>query len=169
MSWVRAAIVLATALVLQLELFADLRLGGVAAEFMLGVAVAAGLTGGSVRGAQFGFIAGLLVDLFLATPFGLSAAAYALAGGLIGLAHDSLMERSLLTLVGLPALGTAVGVVAFVLGGVALGFDQVYGSETGRILVTVVLVNAVLGFGLVPLTEWMWDDDPALRTGRRDL
>lgn len=169
MSILRVLIVLITALVLQLALFADLRLGGVAAEFMLGMAVAAGLTGGSARGAWFGFAAGLLMDLFLNTPFGLSASAYALAGGLIGLAHDSLMERSLMTLVGLPAVGTAAGVVAFVFGGVALGFGQVYGDDFGRILVTVVLINAVLGFVLVPLATWMWNDEVPGASMRRPL
>lgn len=164
MTVLRVAVVMLTSLVLQLELFADLRIGGIAAEFMLGVAVAAGLTGGSFRGAQFGFIIGLLMDLYLSTPFGLAAASYAVAGGLVGVANDSLMERSLITLVGLPALGTAIGIVAFVFGSVALGFGEVYREDIGQVLVTAVLINAVLGLGLVPLTEWMWNDEA---TGNR--
>jgi len=153
----RVVLVLFTTLILQLELFSELRITGVAAQMMLAASVSAGLTGGPERGASFGFAAGLLIDLYLPTPFGLSAAAYALAAGIIGLAQDAVMERSLLTLFGFPALGTGIGLVAFVLGGVALGFSEVYNENTGRILITVVLMNALAGLVLVPVTRWMWD------------
>lgn len=157
MTFVRAGLVLFVCLILQLTLLADLRVSGVAAQLMLAVAVSAGLTGGSQRGAVFGFVAGLLIDLYLPTPFGLSAAAYAFAAGLMGLAFDAVMERSLLTLVGFPALGTGIGLVVFVMGAFALGHSEVYGPRTGGILVTVVLWNSLLGFVLIPVTRWMWD------------
>jgi len=152
----RVGLVLISTLVLQLALFSELRINGVAAQLLLAASVSAGLTGGPDRGSAFGFAAGLLIDLYLPTPFGLSAAAYALAAGVIGLARDSVIERSPLTLLGFPAMGTAIGLVAFVLGAVALGFSEVHTGSTGRILITVVLMNAIAGVVLVPVTRWMW-------------
>jgi len=67
------------------------------------------------------------------------------------------MERSPLTLFGFPAIGTGIGLVTFVLGAVALGFPEVYTANTGRILITVVLMNALAGLVLVPVTRWMWN------------
>lgn len=166
MMWIRAGVILFTALILQLELFADLRITGVSAQLLLALSAAAGLTGGAYRGTLFGFAAGLSLDLFLSTPFGLSAAAYALAGGLVGLAEDAVLDGSMFTRVGFPALGTVVGLVAFVSGGVAMGYTHLYSSAIGRIILIVMLFNALLGLILVPLTRWMWDldwNDPGRR------
>jgi rod shape-determining protein MreD len=86
---VRAALVLVVALVLQVSLVSDLRVAGAIGDLMLVVVVAAGLTGGADRGVTYGFAAGLLYDLVLDTPFGLTALTYAVVGygvGVVGMA-----------------------------------------------------------------------------------
>ena len=60
----------------------DLRVGGVHPDIMILLPIVAGIVGGPGRGASMGFGAGLVADLFLPTPFGLSA----LVGCLIGFA-----------------------------------------------------------------------------------
>ena len=60
-------------LILHVGIAPNMRISGVAAELPVGLAVAAGLTGGVERGAFFGFFFGLIVDMFLFTPIGLSA------------------------------------------------------------------------------------------------
>ncbi len=90
----RAALVLLAALVLQVTMLSDLRVLGALGDLMLALTVAAGLTGGADRGVTWGFATGVLYDLMLDTPFGLSALTYALVGYAVGLAGSALMRTS---------------------------------------------------------------------------
>lgn len=103
----RAALVVAAALVLQVSIVADLRVAGAIGDLLLVVVVAAGLTGGPDRGVAYGFAAGLAYDLVLDTPFGLTALTYSLLGYAIGLAGAALMRTSGWWPVGLAALAGA--------------------------------------------------------------
>jgi rod shape-determining protein MreD len=86
----RAALVLVVALVLQVSVLADLRMAGAIGDLLLVVVVAAGITGGADRGAAWGFAAGLLYDLVLDTPFGLTALTYTLIGVAVGAAATAI-------------------------------------------------------------------------------
>ena len=90
--FLKGFIVLSLVLILQLELFASIRFFGVMPELMLGVAIAAGWNGGSSRGAVVGFIGGMSIDLYLATPLGLSALTYSIIGYLIGIVAEIVAE-----------------------------------------------------------------------------
>src|SRR4029453_3391004 len=90
----RATLVLFAALVLQVTIMSDLRIIGALGDVMLALTIAAGLTGGADRGVTWGFATGLLYDLVLDTPFGLSALTYALVGYAVGLAGSALMRTS---------------------------------------------------------------------------
>lgn len=90
----RAALVVLGALILQISVVADLRLAGAIGDLMLVVVVAAGLTGHADRGAAYGFGAGVVYDLVLDTPFGLSALTYALVGYAVGLVGSLLLRTS---------------------------------------------------------------------------
>jgi len=61
----RLPLMLIAALLLQTSVLVRLRVFGVMPDFMLLVAVAAGLTAGPSRGAALGFTAGMVIDLFL--------------------------------------------------------------------------------------------------------
>jgi len=153
----RAGLLVLTMTILQVELFADLRLFGVAAQCLLALSVAAGLTGGSMRGAILGFVAGLAIDLYLATPFGLSAFAYACAASLAGLAQHSLNETSRIGRAGLVAAGSGVGAFIYVLSGAALGQTYLVNSRFLSTLLLIMLWNALLGLVMVPIANWIWD------------
>lgn len=90
----RASLVLVVALVLQLSLVSDLRIAGSIGDLLLVVVVAAGLTGGADRGITYGFAAGVLYDLVLDTPFGLTALTYALVGYGVGVVGTALGRTS---------------------------------------------------------------------------
>ena len=90
----RAALVLVVALVLQVSLVSDLRIAGSIGDLMLVVVVAAGLTGGADRGITYGFAAGVLYDLVLDTPFGLTALTYAVVGYGVGVVGAALGRTS---------------------------------------------------------------------------
>ncbi len=83
--FLKSTLVLLAALVLQLSVVSDLRILGAVGDLLVLVTIAAALVDGPDRGATFGFAAGLLYDLVLDTPFGLSALTYALIGYLVGL------------------------------------------------------------------------------------
>ena len=74
----RLPIMMLVALLLQTTVLNRLRLFGVMPDFMLLVAGAGGITAGPTRGAALGFSSGMLIDLFLPTPLGLSALVFTL-------------------------------------------------------------------------------------------
>lgn len=90
----RAVLVVLVALILQISVASDLRVGGAIGDLMLVVVVAAGLTGHADRGATYGFAAGVVYDLVLDTPFGLSALTYAVVGYAVGLVASFLLRTS---------------------------------------------------------------------------
>ncbi len=145
------------AILLQTTGASDLRIRGVAPDFMLLLAVCGGLAGGPEQGTIVGFTAGLLTDLFVTnTPFGLSAFTYCLIGYGVGLLRvNALPEGWVLTPL-LAAAATAAGVVIYV--GVAdlVGQHQLI-AEGRSWLLRVALIeaafNAVLSLPVSKLYE----------------
>jgi len=157
MDILRAGLLVLTMTILQVELFANLRLFGVAAQCLLALSVAAGLTGGSWRGAILGFVAGLSIDLYLATPFGLSAFAYACAAAVVGLAEHSLNDTSRIGRAALVAAGSGLGATIYVVTGAAVGQTYLLNSRFLSTLLLVMFWNGLLGLVLVPVAKWIWD------------
>jgi len=154
---VKAVTVLGVLLILQLELFASIRFFGVMPEIMLGAAVAAGWHGGPTDGAIMGFASGLLVDLYLASPLGLSALSYALIGYLVGvisglIAED--VERIVRTVISL--VGIVLGLVTFVLFGELIAEPNLYNKNFGKILVVGGLYTGLFIPILHYLMEWVF-------------
>ncbi len=77
-------LVLLLFLVVELTLLDRLRVFGAGPDAMLLLAVVAGIVGGPRAGALFGFAAGIVLDLFLETPMGLSALVFCLVGYAVG-------------------------------------------------------------------------------------
>jgi rod shape-determining protein MreD len=80
----RVTLVVVVFLTAQLTVVLDLRLGTVHPDIMVLLPIMAGLVGGPSSGASMGFGAGLAADLFLPTPFGLSALVGCLIGYTVG-------------------------------------------------------------------------------------
>jgi len=148
----RAALVVAVALLLQVALVADLRVAGAMPDVMLVVVVAAALTGGADRGATYGFAAGLLYDLVLDTPFGLTPLTYALVGYVAGLAAGLVQRTSGWWPVLLAAATGAAQVGLYTslgnLIGVAYPFDDVPAIA--------LVVGAGAALGVLPALRALW-------------
>jgi rod shape-determining protein MreD len=149
----RLPLMLLAALLLQTSVLVRLRVFGVMPDFMLLVAVAAGLTAGATRGAALGFASGMVIDLFLPTPLGLSALVFTLVGYGVGVANTGVL-RSAWYIPMLTAGGASVaGVVLYAVAGSMLGEPMLTGH-----LVTIALVvgvsNAVLAPVAVRLVGW---------------
>ena len=89
---IRTSLILVIALTIQLGMAPGFELFGVQCDLLLLVAICGGIAAGPDRGAAIGFAAGLTYDLFLQTPFGLSALTYAIVAYLVGGLQDSVLR-----------------------------------------------------------------------------
>ncbi|HEX6420009.1 MAG TPA: rod shape-determining protein MreD [Acidimicrobiales bacterium] len=148
----RAALVVAAALLLQLALVADVRVGGVMPDLVLVVVVAAALTGGPDRGATYGFATGLLYDLVVSTPFGLTPLTYALVGYAVGRVGALVQRTSGWWPVLLAATAGAAQVVLYTSLGNLVGVAYPFADVPAIALV----VAAGAALGVLPLMRALW-------------
>jgi rod shape-determining protein MreD len=150
----RVTLVVLLFVTVQQTLMLDLRVGGVHPDILLLLPIVAGIIGGPGRGASMGFGSGLVADLFLPTPFGLSA----LVGSLIGFAVGATtlaLDRSALWLPPVAALGaSALYEVIYPLLGSVLGQPQMVHVDLVRIVLLVSITNAVLAIPALRLVKW---------------
>jgi rod shape-determining protein MreD len=151
----RALLVLVVVLVLQLTVALDIRVAGAHPDLIVGLAVAAGLAGGTERGALVGFFSGLAIDLFLPTPFGLSA----LVGVVVGVGAGQLVAAGVdrtnwFFVPGVAALGSAIGVIMFAVLGAVVGQPDMLTPSLGVVVGVVAVVNGALGYLLVRACNW---------------
>jgi|SRR5829696_6760867 len=140
--WVRLPLVTLAALAVQLSLFTDMRPFDAIADIMLLLVLASGMVAGPRDGALCGFFIGVLYDLMLRTPFGLSALAYALIGYAAG--YLQAVVSAAPWWIGMLIMGgaSAAGVAVYATVGTVFGL---------RDAVTVHLVTAMLVVGVVNL------------------
>ncbi len=150
----RAALVTFLFLLVQETLLLRVRIGGVHPDVMVLLPILAGIVAGPARGATVGFGAGLVADLFLPTPFGLSALVGSLLGFGVGLAVVA-VDRTAWWLAPVAALaGSALYEVAFAVLGDLLGQQQMLHAPIVRIVLVVAGVNALLAAPAVRLVAW---------------
>lgn len=156
----RLVLVVFVALVLHLSLFLATRVGDVHPRVLLLMAVAGGFLAGSERGALFGFGLGILADLFVQTPFGLSALTYALVGFAVGALQSGII-RSAWWIPSLTALvASFAGMVAYALLGALIGQPYTLTLDLVAVAAGVGVMNALLAPLVVPTVAW------ALSSGR---
>jgi rod shape-determining protein MreD len=154
----RVGLVVAVFVTLQQTLVLDLRIGGVHPDIMVLLPIVAGIVGGPARGASMGFGAGLVADLFLPTPFGLSALVGCLIGFGVGAATLPL-DRTAPWLPPFAALaGSALYEVIYAVLGSVLGQPQMLHVGVARIVLVVSVVNAVLALPALRAVAWSLRD-----------
>jgi rod shape-determining protein MreD len=136
----RVAVLLVVAIVLQTSVGSDLRIERVAPDFMLLLAICAGLFGGARQGMLVGFACGLLSDIWLTnTPLGLSALTFCLLGYCVGALRATLVPEGWLLVPVLAFVATAVGVIGFVVIGDVVGQSQLLVGGRSVLVRTVVI------------------------------
>ena len=169
MTSLRLIVVYVPALLLQLTFFSEVRVAGVAPELPALVAVLAGLFAGARHGSVFAFWVGLMWDVYLSTPLGLSAAVFAMVAyglGAIteGLFHDTRIQAAVVVFA-----GTAVMVTAYALLGEVVGQRGLVDDRLLRVVVVASAFNAVLSLVVAPAMRWAVGSSPARRrAGRRE-
>ncbi len=140
--------------VVQETVILELRIGGVHPDIMVLLPIVAGIIGGPSRGATIGFGTGLVADLFLPTPFGLSALVGSLLGFAVGLATIAL-DRTAWWLAPVAALGgSALYELTYGALGSVLGQPQMLHVALARIVVVVSVTNAVLALPAMRVMSW---------------
>lgn len=150
----RVGLVVLLFVLVQQTLILDLRIGGIHPDIMILLPIVAGVVGGPSRGASMGFAAGVVADLFLPTPFGLSALVGTLIGFAVGTATLALDRSSFwLPVVAALAASALYEVIYAVLGSV-LGQPQMLHADLVRIVVVVSIANGVLAIPAMRLVTW---------------
>lgn len=150
----RASLVVFVVLVVQHALLDSVRIDGAHPEVMLLLAAAAGYVGGAERGAMVGFFVGLVSDLFLSTPFGLSALVGCLIGFGTGSATSGLVRSSRgLAVLSLTA-GTVAGLVGYAVLAAVLGQSGAISVDLPQALVVATPAAAVLAVPVHALVRW---------------
>jgi rod shape-determining protein MreD len=150
----RISLVVVLFVTVQQTLMLDLRVGGVHPDVMVLLPIVAGIIGGPGRGASMGFGAGLVADLFLPTPFGLSALVGCLIGFGVGVTTLAL-DRTAWWLPPFAALaGSALYEMIYAVLGSVLGQPQMLHVDLLRIVVVVSVVNALLALPALRVVDW---------------
>lgn len=162
----RLALVLFAAMALQLVVASRIQLAGVHPDLMVLTAVAAGVVAGPARAATVGFFAGLLNDLFLQTPFGLSALTFCLVAYAVATLQGGVLRASWWVPVLTAVVATAGGEVLFALIGAIVGQGQMLTDRLGPVAGIVGGTDGVLAVVAVPVLGWAFRTEPVRRTRR---
>jgi rod shape-determining protein MreD len=164
--WARVGLVVFFGLMVQVAVVNRLSIWSVTGEALIVLPVAAGLAGGPERGALVGFATGLAFDVFLTTPFGLTALVWTITGFTVGVAGRNLMRSSSWSVVAFAALAAPLSIGAFVVIGTILGQDQLLAAPVVPIMVVSTCVTVLAVPLAAPAMRWALTDprDPvALR------
>ena len=151
---VRLPFVLFVTVVLHQSVFVTTRVGDVHPRVMLVVAVAGGLLAGSERGAVIGFAAGLLADLFVQTPFGLSALTYALVAFAVGALQSGIIRSAWWIAPVTASAATFAGVLLYALLGALIGQAHFVSPRLVGIAAGVAVMNGLLAPFVVRAMSW---------------
>jgi rod shape-determining protein MreD len=144
----RVALIVVVAYLLQLSLFASLRIDGVSPELPLLLSILIGLHIGAEAGVVVGFFIGLSYDLALGTPLGLWALVCCLVAYPLGVASASLDRRSGIAIWLLVGLLSAGGIAGFALTGAIFGR-----TEFLRGITHIIAFATVYNLLLTPLAD----------------
>ena len=151
---VRSLLVIALVLVVQVSLLDLVTIGGAHPDAMMVLAAAGGYWAGPERGARFGFVTGLAIDLLLPTPFGLTALVGCLVGYLTGTATAGLVRGSRWLPPVVLAAATAAGISGYAVVGTVLGQSDLVGAYLPAALAVAVPAAVVLALPELRLVRW---------------
>jgi rod shape-determining protein MreD len=152
----RLSAILLIGILAQTTIASDLRVHGVAPDLMLILSICGGLSGGPEAGACVGFVAGLLSDLFLTTPLGLSALTFCLIGFAVGYLRTIVLPESRLLVPIIGLLATGAGVALFVVLATLVGQTS-FTVEGSHWLVRVAVIESLWSAVLIIPLSWLWD------------
>ena len=157
MSRLRVAVVMFVALTLHQSLFVSLHVSDARPQVMLLVAVVGGLLGGAERGAFLGFTAGLLADLFVQTPLGLAALAFALVGFAVGSVQSGIIHSAWWIGPVTALVASFAGMLLYGVLGAIIGQSHFVSPRLLGIAAGVAVMNALLSLPVIRAMSWALD------------
>jgi rod shape-determining protein MreD len=151
---IRLILVVITLVVLQTSVFTHLRIFDAVPTLLLVATAADAHESGPLSAAVFGFASGLVVDLFLTTPIGLSALSYALTGYAIGIFQAGLIRESRSVAPILGGVAGLVGNVLFILIGGVAGRSELFSAHSIQVLIVASLYDAAVAYAVFPFVRW---------------
>jgi rod shape-determining protein MreD len=163
---IRMVLLVVTLVVLQTTVFTHLRVFGAIPDLCLVATVAVAFEEGPQTGAVFGFASGLALDLFLASPLGLSALANATTGYAVGVFQSGFVRESRTMPLVLGGIGGLIGGTVFlVVGGIA-GEAGYFSLTSVRIVLVAAMYDALVAPLVFPFVRWA-NHDPDMGYSRR--
>ena len=163
--WLRGAVVVAVIFLLHEAVLRSLRIDGIRPDLLLGLGIVAALVGGPEAGAVVAFVACLLGDLFVNTPFGLSALVGCTVAYVAGSVQAALGPNQRWSIPVLVGLGSAAGEAMWASLGTVLGLQGLLRPHLLVIVVVVSSVNVVAALPLTVLARWVFAGDADQATG----
>lgn len=150
----RLPLALLIVLVVHTTVLPNFRVIGVMPDVMLLTAVAAGLAGGTMYGAVVGFATGLLADLLLPTPLGLSALVFTLIGYAVGVTKGGLLRDTWWFPVIVAFVASSAGEGLFAVMGTVIGEPDLINAHLSTIMLVVGVTNGILAPPVLRLVRW---------------
>ena len=150
---VKLALLILVAVVLQTTLLTHFDLFDAMPGLCMLCVLAVAFEDGPESGALFGFAMGLVLDLFLITPLGLSALSFALTGYAVGAFQSSIVRSTpwLYPMIG--GLGGLFGGLVFITVGAMVGQDQLLSMHGVQIVVVSAVWDALLAPLVLPVVR----------------
>lgn len=163
--WLRGGVVVALVFVVHEAILRGLRIAGIRPDLLLGLALVVALVGGPEAGAVAGFVGGLLGDLFVNTPFGLSALVGCVVAYLAGSVQAALGPNQRWSIPILVGLGSATGEVVWASLATVLGIPGLLHPHLIAIAIVVTGVNVAAALPFTVLSRWVFAGDADAATG----
>jgi rod shape-determining protein MreD len=150
----RLPLVVLTAMLVHTAVLTQVRIFGVMPDLMLLLAVSAGLEAGPAAGGITGFACGMVADLFLPTPLGLSALVFSLTGYVTGVTKGGLLRATWWFPLVTVFAASSVGMALFAVAGTVLGEAELLNGHLVAVMVVVGITNALLSPMILRLARW---------------
>ena len=152
--WLRFSLLVLIALTIQLGVLSEFRVAGATGDVMMLLALVAGLAGGPLRGGVAGFAVGLVFDLVLLSPFGVTALTYCLLGYALGLVPSEFVRGAFWVPPLIVFGASAVGTVFYVAMETVFGQEGIFTPHVVVMALVVAVINALLTPIAFRATRW---------------
>lgn len=153
----RMPLVVVAAFIVQYTILTNLHVDAAQPDLLVLLPIVAAMEGGSQRGAMVGFFVGVLADLYLQTPFGLSALTFTLVGYTVGLLGSALLDAAAWLTPAIAAAASAGAVVLYAVLYALLGHPWAVHRGLVAAVVVVAVVNGILAIPVARVVRWALD------------
>jgi rod shape-determining protein MreD len=150
----KVPLVLLLFLIVELTVLDRLRVFGAGPDIMLLLAVVAGIVGGPRVGALLGFAAGIVLDLFLETPMGLSALVFCLVGYAVGSIQGGVLRAAWWIPIVTTLVASVAGVLFYAMVATVVGEPHLVTTHLLVVAGVVGIFNALVAPFALRLVRW---------------